>query len=73
METVKLSRARICYLVELIRRDEEKPIIKDDSVFGDPALDRCPKCKGILAYSGVEGTHFCPYCGQRVDVNTYQL
>ncbi len=57
-------------MMELIRRDEAKPVIvktydfklKDGS---DPRPDEiCPSCRKALTY--VDG-EFCPYCGQRVD------
>lgn len=64
METVELSRKRICYLVDLVHRDEAKPVRRIRKNYEN--IFYCPSCKYIVAKTD----HFCSKCGQRIDVNT---
>lgn len=67
METVELSRKRICYLVDLVHRDEAKPVHRIRENYAN--IFYCPSCRSIIAVSD----KFCSRCGQRVDVNTIAL
>lgn len=69
MVDLKMSIEEINYINELIVRDEALPVIPDKN---EPEKwAKCPKCRGLL--SRTIDKHFCPVCGQRVDVENDAL
>lgn len=63
METVLLSRQRICYLVNLVHRDQAMPVRQKEDYY------TCTACGGTVSMQH----KFCSHCGQRVDTGVIAL
>lgn len=59
-------------VLEMVKRQEPKPIAYTDNPYTGLPVARCPKCgKFARQFHAVtdEETHFCPWCGQAVKWN----
>lgn len=70
-QTVELSVAEINKIIELLDRDEPKPIVKDghDAWNEGEKKYACSAC-GRRVY---DDENFCKWCGQRFDTQNYGL
>lgn len=58
------------YIEMLKERDKERPLKKLLWAVGAKPLPACPNCEEILYTSR---GHFCPMCGQRVDMTNWDI
>ena len=62
------------YIEMLKERDKALPMKryhwKSESFKDEPPADMCPKCETLIA---LDRYHFCPVCGQRLDIDNYEF
>lgn len=72
---IDLKVRELCRLIELIERDEPKPIVKKDNEYQGTAWTKylCPVCGQDIGEYGAKNNNFCYKCGQRFDKENYSL
>lgn len=69
---VEMPRMRVSAvnrLNELIEKNTPKPMVKH-KYFDGTIGSKCPRCNGIILPNEFS---YCPYCGQRIDTENYEL
>lgn len=67
--TVELTLEDANYVNELIERDKAKPMRSLYFPITEQTLDVCPMCEKVLN----KAMPFCGTCGQRIDLDNYEL
>lgn len=66
---MELSLKDANYINELIERDQAKPMREYKYASGDGSMALCPCCERVINRT----QYFCGWCGQRVDMENYEL
>lgn len=67
--SIELSLEDANYINELIERDTAKPMKEYEFDTTEGGLALCPRCEKVINSK----LPFCSWCGQRVDIENYEL